>query len=367
MRYEPTWTSLCRQRPARWFLDAKFGIYTHWGPYSVPAYGTNGSWYPHDMYVGRKPGDPQYADTKEHHARTWGPPSEFGYKDFIPLFKAEKFDPDEWADLFERAGARYAGPVAEHHDGFSMWPSRLSRWNAGAMGPKRDVVGELERAIRARGMRFAATFHHAFNWWYYPTWDGTTDCADPEYSGLYSRPHARDEKPDDEYLERWYGKLVEVVEGYRPDLVWFDFGLGMLPESWRMRFLAYYYNKQAEWGREVVVTYKPSRSGADLPPGCGMVDFEMGRLNTMATMTLPDGTVLDGTAAEEYARRVLDDARRRNLIPGGKSLSGAGQHSPTVQVRVPVDLRRRLEERAAAEGVSLSRLAREALERYLAS
>ncbi len=292
MKFEPDWTSLNRQRPAQWFLDAKFGIYTHWGPYSVPAYGANGSWYPHDMYAGRKPGDFQYADTKEHHARTWGPPSQFGYKDFIPLFTAEKFDADEWADLFRKAGAQYAGPVAEHHDGFSMWPTKLSKWNAAAMGPKRDVVGELETAIRGQGMRFAATFHHSYNWWYFPTHDESVDCSNPEYAGLYSRPHKKGEKPDREYLQTWFAKLVEVVDGYRPDLVWFDFGLGMLPEEYRTRFLAYYYNKQTEWDKELVVTYKPAKAGTDLPPGAGMVDFEMGRLNTMAHHPwLSDSTV----------------------------------------------------------------------------
>ena len=107
----------------------------------MPATGPNVTWYPYNMY---REGTPQY----EYHCKTYGRPSEFGYKDFIPMFTAEKFDPDEWAELFKRAGAKFAGPVAEHHDGFPMWDASDTEWCAGKMGPKRDVVGELEKAIR---------------------------------------------------------------------------------------------------------------------------------------------------------------------------------------------------------------------------
>jgi len=159
--YEPTWLSLKTHSLPKWLDDAKFGIYTHWGVYSVPACGPNGTWYPHNMY---REGTEQYG----YHVKNYGPPSQFGYKDFIPMFKAEKFDAEEWAELFRRAGAQFAGPVAEHHDGFSMWDSELTEWNAAEMGPERDVVGELEEAIRGQGMKFMVAFHHAANWWYYP-------------------------------------------------------------------------------------------------------------------------------------------------------------------------------------------------------
>ena len=132
--YEPDWSSLRNHTTPQWLRDAKFGIYTHWGVYAVPACGPNGTWYAHNMY---REGNSQY----EYHARTYGPASEFGYKDFIPMFTAEKFDADEWAELFKASGAAFAGPVAEHHDGFSMWDSRVNEWNAARMGPKRDIVG----------------------------------------------------------------------------------------------------------------------------------------------------------------------------------------------------------------------------------
>ena len=126
-KYLPTWNSLRTHRTPQWFRDAKFGIYTHWGIYSVPAHGPNGTWYPYFMY---REGSPQY----EYHLKTYGHPSKFGYKDFIPMFTAEKFDPDEWAELFKQAGAKFAGPVGEHHDGFAMWDTRYLRVERGQDG-----------------------------------------------------------------------------------------------------------------------------------------------------------------------------------------------------------------------------------------
>jgi alpha-L-fucosidase len=128
-------------------------------------------------------GTPQY----QHRLQTFGPPSELGYKDFIPMFEGEESDPDEWAELFRKAGPRFAGPVGEHHDGFAMWDSQLTEWNAARMGSgERDVVGELERAIREQGMRFMVALHHTENWWFYPHWTGEYDTSDPQYRSVRS-------------------------------------------------------------------------------------------------------------------------------------------------------------------------------------
>ena len=130
--YTDSWESLSRYRVPEWYKNQKFGIFIHWGAYSVPAFGSE--WYPRNMYV---QGSREY----EHHLKTYGPHKDFGYKDFIPLFKAERFDPDAWAELFSQAGARYVVPVAEHHDGFQMYKSDLSEWNAAEKGPCRDTTG----------------------------------------------------------------------------------------------------------------------------------------------------------------------------------------------------------------------------------
>jgi alpha-L-fucosidase len=273
--YTASWNSLVTHPVAPWFREAKFGIYTHWGPYSVASYGENGTWYPHRMY---KEGTVE----NRHHVATYGPLSRFGYKDFIPLFKAERFDAEEWAELFKKAGAKYAGPVAEHHDGFSMWRSKVNRWNAVRMGPKRDVVGELARALRAADLKFLVALHHAQNWWFFPTWNESRDCSDPRYRGLYSRRHGEHERPDDEYLDRWKTKTMEVIDGYEPDMVWFDFGLGKIKERYRRELLAYYYNKEKAWGRQLVVTFKENPKGwNNLPPGTGVADLEVGRMHEL--------------------------------------------------------------------------------------
>jgi alpha-L-fucosidase len=299
--YRPSWNSLRRHVTPLWFQEAKFGIYTHWGPYCVPAYGPNVSWYPHNMY---KEETAQYA----YHVKTYGDPSKFGYKDFIPMFTAEKFDADEWAELFKRSGARYAGPVGEHHDGFCMWDTRLSDWSAAKMGPKRDVVGELEQAIRKHDMRFFVALHHAENWWFFPHWKPQYDTADPRYAGLYGDPHNLDgkvgkklmeqDRPSKRFMETWRGKIYEVIDNYSPDVLWFDFGLAGVAEQWKQDFLAYYYNRAHERGQEVAVTYKKY----DLAPGAGVIDLELGRMNSLTYHEWITDTTIDDGSGWGYMR-----------------------------------------------------------------
>src|SRR5581483_6949448 len=138
--FKASWDSLKQYTVPDWYQDAKFGIFIHWGLYAVPAFGNE--WYPRNMYL---QGSPEF----EHHVATYGPQTRFGYKDFIPMFRAEQFDASAWADLFLRAGARFVVPVAEHHDGFPLYACSLSRWNAVQMGPRRDIIGELAQAVRA--------------------------------------------------------------------------------------------------------------------------------------------------------------------------------------------------------------------------
>ena len=311
MSYKPSWNSLRIHITPKWFEDAKFGIYTHWGVYSVPACGPNGSWYPHNMYF---EGTPQY----EYHLKTYGHPSKFGYKDFIPMFKAEKFNPDEWAELFKEAGAQFAGPVGEHHDGFSMWDSQVNEWNAARMGPKRDVVGELEKAIRRQGMRFMVALHHAENWWFYPHWKKDCDTSDPRYAGLYGPLHNLEwaqsmpkfekggieeewklqDKPTKEFLDRWLAKIREVIDKYQPDMLWFDNGIDFIQEHYRRQFLAYYYNKAKEWRKEVVVTYK----GHNLVPDSGVVDLELGSFDRLTYHLWITDTTVDVGGGWGYLR-----------------------------------------------------------------
>ena len=304
-KYKPTWNSLKKHRTPEWLDDAKYGIYFHWGIYSVPECGINGSWYGQNMYL---------KDTKQykHHVKNFGDPSEFGYKDLIPLFTAEKFDPDNWAKLFKEAGAKFAGPVCIHHDGFAMWNSRLTKWNAFNMGPKRDIVGEMEQAIRKQGLRFMVAFHHAENHWFFPHWFEEYDTSNPEYSGLYGPIHDQDAdpkrkllrrwhlqaKPSKEYLDDWKAKIIEVIDNYKPDLIWFDFGLGKIPDKYKKEMLAYYFNKAEGWGTEVEVTIKNN----NIPPSIGIIDYELGRSEKLTHYKWITDSTVDDQGAWSYVK-----------------------------------------------------------------
>ena len=302
--YQPTWNSLRQHPNPQWLQEVKFGIYTHWGIYSVPATGPNVTWYPYNMY---REGTEQY----DYHVKTYGPPSEFGYKDFIPMFTAEHFDADQWAELFKQAGAQFAGPVGEHHDGFPLWDSQQTEWNAARMGPNQDVVAKLAEAVRKQDMRFMVALHHAENWWFFPHWRKDFDTSDPQYSGLYGPLHNTDwpdappdlnppegenewrrmDRPSQEFLDRWLAKTKEVIDNFQPDLLWFDFGIQFVQEHYKREMLAYYYNQAATWGKEVAVTYK----WHDLPPGSGIVDLELGRFDKLTYHPwITDTTVDDG-------------------------------------------------------------------------
>ena len=275
--YQAEWESLKQHQVPEWFRDAKFGIYFHWSVYSVPAF--ENEWYSRNMYQ-------RGSSANKHHVQTYGEVSKFGYKDFIPQFTAEKFDPDAWADLFVKAGARFAGPVAEHADGFSLWDSNLTRWNAAKMGPKRDIVGDLSKAIKGRGLKFVTTFHHQWLWGWYPTDDPAADASNPEYSGLYGPrvpPTAFDygspqPPPDDAFCSLWRDKVLEVMDKYQPDLVYFDSRMAIVGEKYRQEMIAHYYNREREWGKGVVLTYKEP----DLPPGVAVEDLERGRKEFLA-------------------------------------------------------------------------------------
>lgn len=258
--YQPNWTSLAKHTEVpEWIRDAKFGIYCHWGVYAVPAY--NNEHYIQHMH---REGDYAKLGTYKRHVAIYGPLSEFGYHDFIPLFKGENFDAEEWALLFQKGGARFAGPVAEHHDGFAMWHSEVTPFNAYDMGPHRDVVGELEKAIRKRGMKFFASLHHELNYTNVtikPTWAA----ADPKYAKLYGSTMNRAE-----WQQMWMDKCIEVIDQYHPDIIYHDAWLEQVDEDKKLNYLAHFFNEAAQRNQDVIVTYK----GEDLPADVGMLDYE---------------------------------------------------------------------------------------------
>ena len=315
--YKADWDSLSAFRAPKWFSERRFGIFIHWGLYSVPAF--NHEWYSRCMYI---KDSPEY----KHHVETFGEPKDFGYKDFIPLLTAEKFDPAEWIKLFKEAGAGYVFPVAEHHDGFQMYRSELSEWNAYDMGPHRDILGELKAEAEKQDMIFCTSSHRAEHWWFMghgmefdsdvrralthsngsaPTdneFDSRTEIksdagyncekinesennnlesssADPYdfYWPANPEPDNFDMKsepyPDETFLTDWLIRTVEIIDKFEPALLYFDWWI--IHEAFKpylKKLLAYYYNKGAEWGKQVAVCYKHDA----LSFGTGIVEIERG-------------------------------------------------------------------------------------------
>jgi alpha-L-fucosidase len=272
--YTATWESLQKYQCPEWFKDAKFGIFIHWGVYSVP--GFDSEWYPRNMYT---------KDNKsfQHHIETYGPQNKFGYKDFIPMFKAEKFDAGQWAEIFKKSGARYVVPVAEHHDGFAMYNTSLSRWNAYKMGPKRDIIGELADAIRKQDLIFGLSSHRIEHWFFMH--EGTkfdSDVKDPQYADFYGP--ARDEKDSlaPEYMNDWLLRCCELVDKYKPQVFWFDWWIEQKAmEPYRKTFAAYYYNRAEQWNKGVVLNYKNQA----YPESAAVYDIERG--SSKATKKYP--------------------------------------------------------------------------------
>lgn len=283
--FEENWASLAtNEREPEWFKDAKLGIYFHWGVYSVPAF--DSEWYPRWMYMPDR-GDNWGGKVFAHHKETYGPIEKFNYHDFIPMFTGKHFDAEEWASLFEKTGAKFAGPVAEHHDGFAMWGSTVNPWNAKDMGPKKDITGELFQALKKRGLKTIATFHHARlgqryaddpdNWagngpdvgWnshypYHP--DYVTSSTDPKLRKLYGN------LGEEEFHDYWLAQIEEVVDQYGPDILWFDSWLDLIPENYLQKMVAHHFNAAIGRNQSPLVIHKQE----DLPKEVSLLDIEQG-------------------------------------------------------------------------------------------
>ncbi|MEL7122840.1 MAG: alpha-L-fucosidase [Bacteroidota bacterium] len=255
----------------------------HWGVYAVPAYngvGFYAEWYPREMY--RKE-----HDTFQYHAKKYGPQGEFGYADFIKDFTAKDFNADEWASLFKSAGAKIVVPVGEHHDGFAMWDSDLTKWDAKDMGPKRDIIGELAVAVRKQGMKFAASYHrerhfayyldHGNNWMEGKPLPGVQAeiKRNPELEEFYG-PFELNPAFLSDYKARW----DEICEKYQPDMMWFD---GMNLIKWHPKdprtamfqdtlriMVTEYLNNAIDWGKEVAINNKGR--GPNFPKSFGIAE-----------------------------------------------------------------------------------------------
>jgi alpha-L-fucosidase len=282
-RFRPDWNSLSQYQVPNWYRDAKFGIFIHWGVYSVPAFGSE--WYPRQMYLAG-------SKENEHQVSLYGPLTKFGYKDFVPMFKAQHFDPQAWARLFKESGARYVVPVFEHHDGFQMYDSNLSDWTAAKMGPHRDLMGDLEKEVRAEGLYFGASSHRIEHDWFM---DGgrkvASDVNDPQYAAFYGpaqiqlqdKVEAHNSNLDEDwtyvspaYANDWLARNAEIVQKYHPDIIFFDWWIGQpYVRPYLTKFAAYYYNESAKRGPVGIITFK----WVDMQKDSGVLDIERGQLD----------------------------------------------------------------------------------------
>ncbi len=281
--YEPDWESLKKAPIPEWVKDAKFGVYTHWGVYSVPAFETNV--YGGEMYA---PKDRDERGIRKYHEENYGPITEFGYKDFVPMFTAPKFDAAEWVHVMEDAGAKFGGICLVHHDGFCLWDSEFTRWDSKDKGPKRDIYGEIAGEIRKTDLKLLATFHHGrtyghhFKWAKYYTDEQrkALDIFDPQYDDLYRNP---DTVSKEKFGTEWHNKINEVIGKYQPDIIWFD-GLmgsiknGVVREDRLLDTFADYYNDGTDYVDDVVICNKlPSGKVWNFPMGFGLRCYENGR------------------------------------------------------------------------------------------
>jgi alpha-L-fucosidase len=342
--YESTWDSLDKRPVPEWFLDAKFGIFIHWGVYSVPAwrkvteglYASYAEWYYARVMFDKDQGGEAF------HIRNYG--KDFEYRDFAPLFKAELYQPEKWAELFARSGAKYVVLTSKHHDGYCLWPTKSpykKGWNSGDVGPKRDLLGELTEAVRNKGLKMGL-YYSIIEW--ESTWTHRTDSGYfiPEY--LVNKYKIPEEKYIDEFL---IPQLKELVKTYQPAVIFGDAGeWDRTAEEWKtLDFLAWLYNN-APNKNEVVVN---DRFGKDMPGKHG--DYYSSEYQDTDSVGAQhpweesrgvggsygynrDEDIDDYRTSEELVHELIDIVSR-----GGNLLLNVG---PTADGRIPVIMQQRL-------------------------
>ena len=247
--YAATWESVkASYQTPDWFLDGKFGIFMHFGLYSVAAHGSE--WYEKYMYGGN-------AQIEQWHIQNFGPLDTNGYIKLADKY-ATKFDPEKWAELFKKAGAKYIVPTAQHHDGFANWDSAVTPFNAKNYGPKRDIIGELGAAVRKQGLKFGVSNHgmEHFTFITAPPASVKTDLYDPAFAGFYL---VADRSPEAlvKFLATWVKENDELIDKYQPDMLWFDNGVNSrVFDPLKLAVAAYYYNRAAQWGKQVTLSTK---------------------------------------------------------------------------------------------------------------
>lgn len=338
--FAPDWDSLSRYQVPEWFRDAKFGLWAHWGPQCQPE---RGDWYARNMYI---QGHPQY----QYHLATYGHPSQFGFKDVIRQWKAQNWDPDRLMAIYRRAGARYFMAMANHHDNFDLWDSTYQPWNSTRIGPMRNIIGEWAAAARRHGLRFGVSVHASHAWiWFEPAQGADKDgpFAGVPYDGkltaqdgrgqwwegldpqdLYAQNHPRSSEdpsaihhqwdwstrlpPDPVYLIKFYNRMIELIDKYQPDLIYFDDTV--LPfwpiSNVGLEITAHFYNSHLAWhGRLDAVVFGKILN--DQQKRCLVWDIERGVSNRIEPLPWQTCTCLGNWHYDRtiYERKAYKSAR----------------------------------------------------------
>ncbi len=314
-RFGSDWDSLRQYRCPEWFRDAKLGFWAVWGPECVPE---QGDWYARNMYI---EGHPQY----EYHVKTYGHPTKFGYKDLIPLWKAERWDPDHLMGLYKAAGAKYFCVIANHHDNFDCWNSKFHRWNSVNMGPKKDITAIWAECARRMGLRFGVTEHlgASWDWWLYnkgadkkgPLAGVPYDGTDANYEDLYLPAHERSgrwypDKAPEQWQRRWFDRIKDLIDSYHPDLLYSDGGIPFFDVG--RRLVAHFYNANAKWhGGKLEAVYNCKAGSPEYyQEGTCVQDIERGVLDSIHP--LPWQT--DTCVGDWYYKRDIQYKTATNVI-----------------------------------------------------
>ena len=263
--YNTSHESIASYDVPAWYSEGKLGVFMHLSAFSVPAF--KNEWYATNMYYAEDNPTLRHKEYRksfrDHHEKTYGSLKEFGYKDFIPMLKMEKFDADYYAELVKKSGAAYFAAPAVHHDGFAMWDSKVIDFNAAKMGPKRDVVAELTKAMRKKGIKTGVSTHYGRHWKYY-TFRPEFDTWDPANEGLYGKRRGDTEPPRPEDALKWERVMNELIDNYQPDYIFVDGGVCDARSEYKKdyyrdamyRVVARYYNKSVDWKKDVVLSWK---------------------------------------------------------------------------------------------------------------
>lgn len=279
-KFKDSWESLSQFKVPSWYREGRFGIFIHWGVFSVPA--VQSEWYPRLMYIkGQK--------SNLHHTKKYG--MHFEYRQLVDLFKPDQFNADEWTDIFKKSGASYIMPVGEHHDGIKLYASELNRWNMQNLNG-RDYMQELHAACDKAGLGFLMSNHRAEHYWFfngarkfYPDSEVAKNLYPDLYGPAYMPESKNIDKTDkeifatEEYVQEWLATACEMIDRNKPLAVYFDWWVHKDEfRPYLKKFAAYYYNRALEWGKEVCIFYK---WGA-LFDGCGVFDVERGQIDGVA-------------------------------------------------------------------------------------